>query len=589
MKRLPLLWRVFLSTSLFTTLLFLLIGYIVQAHSLRTASQMFEEELRSSFRAYEAVWRSRSEYLASVSRMMSGLPDVRAAFGTGDGATIRDTAAEVWSRVSRSDAVFLVTDPEGQVIASLSGDGAPAPRNIAVVPSVSSRFPEQSSGFAFLGNKLHQIVVTPVYVDSGRGPALINVLLAGFPVDNRFAEALKEQISGSDALIVAGNAVVASTLPADAAESFRNKPAHPRQLQQLHYNGRSWTVLGTSLSDVNGQPLGELRILRPATEALRRITELRLQIAAIWAAAILFALLVTFFVARRLLRPVQLLDEAAHQVARGNYDHRIPVKADDEIGRLSSTFNAMCESIRNSRQELIRQERINTLGRIGGAVVHDLRNPLAAIYSGAEMLVDGGALPSSHTQRIAGNIYRASRQVLALLDDLTSLTHGSVPASELCRVSEVIEDAWTSVAGSAEAAQVRFALAGDTSLEAPMARARIERVFANLFANAVQAMAEGGTVSVHVGAAEGYAVVDVRDNGLGIPAAVRPSLFQPFTTAGKKNGLGLGLALSRQTVQDHGGELTLMPGESGAWFQLRLPLARPVAASAGDTQVRSSA
>src|SRR3982751_6776871 len=108
MKRLPLIWRVFVSTSLFTTLLFVLIGYIVQSHSSRTTTVMLEDELRSSFLAYESLWRSHAEYLGSVSQLISGMPDVRSAFGTGDGATIRDTAGEVWGRVSGADAVFLV-------------------------------------------------------------------------------------------------------------------------------------------------------------------------------------------------------------------------------------------------------------------------------------------------------------------------------------------------------------------------------------------------------------------------------------------------------------------------------------------------
>ena len=118
MKRLPLIWRVFLSTSLVTTLMFVLIGYMVQRHTTRTTDLMLAEEMRASFRAYDSLWKSRTELLASVSRVISGMPDVRAAFGTRDGATIRDTAGELWSRVSQSDAVFLVTDPEGRVLAS---------------------------------------------------------------------------------------------------------------------------------------------------------------------------------------------------------------------------------------------------------------------------------------------------------------------------------------------------------------------------------------------------------------------------------------------------------------------------------------
>ena len=118
-----------------------LIGYLVQSHSARTTSVMLEEELRSSFRAYESLWSSRAEFLSSVSRLMSGMPDVRAAFSTGDGATIRDSAGELWSRISRSDAVFLVTDPTGLIIESLSQFPVPVSRTrIDSVAAVASAF-----------------------------------------------------------------------------------------------------------------------------------------------------------------------------------------------------------------------------------------------------------------------------------------------------------------------------------------------------------------------------------------------------------------------------------------------------------------
>jgi signal transduction histidine kinase len=563
---------VFLSTSLFTTILFVLIGYIVQTHSAHTTSVMLEEELRSSFRAYESLWSSRAEFLSSVSRLMSGMPDVRAAFSTGDGATIRDSAGELWSRISRSDAVFLVTDPTGLIIASLSNSVPVSRTRIDSVAAVASAFPSQSSGFSFLGNRLHQVVITPVYVDSGRGPALINVLVAGFAVDDRLVQALKESTDGSESLIVANGSVIASTLAPAAAQTLAAAKLSPGDLQQVRTGEETWSILATSLDDVTGRPIGELRILRPFTSASRRIADLRFEIAAIWAAAILFALLITFFVASRLLGPIKLLDTAAREVGRGNYDHRVPLDGDDEMGRLGRTFNAMSASIRNSRDELIRQERINTLGRIASSVVHDLRNPLAAIYSGAELLVDSEGLPAPYTKRLAANIYRASRQVLSQLDDLLALTRGNAPPHEICRVSEVIEDAWSSVTAQAEAVSVRLAVEGETALETSVSRARFERVFVNLFANAIQAMPRGGQITVRIDRENGAGIIRVADTGPGVPKQIRESLFQPFTTAGKSNGLGLGLALSRQTVLEHGGDLTLEASAAGACFRIRLPL-----------------
>ena len=112
----------------------------------------------------------------------------------------------------------------------------------------------------------------------------------------------------------------------------------------------------------------------------------------------------------------------------------------------------------------------------------------------------------------------------------------------------------------------------DTAIELPLERARMERVFLNLISsNAIEAMPAGGRISILAAQNGNGTLVDVSDTGPGIPDAVRAHLFQPFVTSGK-NGLGLGLALSRQTLLDHGGDLWVENNATGgARFRLRLP------------------
>lgn len=103
----------------------------------------------------------------------------------------------------------------------------------------------------------------------------------------------------------------------------------------------------------------------------------------------------------------------------------------------------------------------------------------------------------------------------------------------------------------------------------------MERVFANLFQNAIEAMRSGGCISIRAEADGDNIMVRFEDNGPGISASLQGRLFQPFVTAGKRNGLGLGLALSRQTLLDHGGDIWVEDGpgrlHGGALFWLRLP------------------
>src|SRR6202035_2933289 len=159
---------------------------------------------------------------------------------------------------------------------------------------------------------------------------------------------------------------------------------------------------------------------------------------------------VTYLVAKKIMQPVAELDRAAAEIAKQNYDYPIKVYSQDELGRLAETFQSMCESIRAAREELIRRERIETIGQLSTSIVHDLRNPLAAIYAGAEMLVDGH-LPEEQTRRLARNIYRASRGIQDMLQELLDVVRGKSDASEVCSLREVIDAAWVGVAAAADA------------------------------------------------------------------------------------------------------------------------------------------
>ena len=240
------------------------------------------------------------------------------------------------------------------------------------------------------------------------------------------------------------------------------------------------------------------------------------------------------------------------------------------------TFNAMCASIRQAREELIRQERISTIGRLSTSIVHDLRNPLAAIYGGAEMLVDDELSPGQ-VKRLALNIYRSSRRVQEMLQDLSDVTRGKTQSVESCRLLDVVRAAIEPFSAAAETNRVSVSCDIAADIELPLERSRMERVFGNLMSNAIDAMPNGGRVLVTAERQGNSVLVRFNDNGPGISETIASRLFQPFVTASKKNGLGLGLALSRQTVLDHGGDLWVQssPG-AGATFFVRL-----VTASAG--------
>ena len=570
-SRLSLLWKILLSTSVAVTILFAIAGEIVLNHITMTMSDSLDEEVRESFQAYTSILQSRAELLSKVTRILSTMSDVRAAFSTGDQATIRDSAGELWSKISDANAIFLVTDPRGRVIASLGGvTPISLSKKLDVVQMAASRFPEQVSGFFMQDGELFQLSVTPVYVESTQGQNLINVLVAGYHVDAVVAQELKTQTGGSEFLFLTPGRVIASTLNARGTRVVVNYFDRTRPADRVSDGVAEYASFVDPLKDITGKPIGQLLILRSFEGASRRIASLYRNIVLLWVMAVSGGLVLTYLLARRIVEPVKQLDRAAAEVARQNYAIEVEVTSEDEMGRLARTFNTMCASIRSAREDLIRQERISTIGRLSASIVHDLRNPLAAIYGGSEMLVDR-ELPAGHVKRLAGNIYQASRRIQELLQDLLDVSRGKSRAAELCRLREAAAAACEALGSAAQAQNVDLILAIPPDIELPLERSRMERAFVNLISNALEAMPDGGEVRITAGLEDGWVLVQVTDNGPGISPEIRSQLFQPFVS-GKRNGLGLGLALSRQTVLDHGGDMWVesQPGQ-GARFCFRLP------------------
>jgi len=588
-SRLSLLWKILLSTSVAITILFAITGWIVENNALTTTSRSLEDEVQASFQAYRSLLESRARLLASVSLVLSEMSDVRAAFNTGDEVTIRDTANELWSKVSEENALFLVTSPRGRLIASLGGAPESAAwRDLEVVPlAARDFFPKQASGFMLKDAHLYQVAVTPVYVQSGPGSALLDVLVAGFVVDHLVAQSLKESTGGSEFLFLAQGRVIASTLnPRATAELARAVAARARTkspdrgssgIEPVSDGVVEYAPLPTPLQDIEGRTIGELWIFRSFENARQRLALLRREFVLVGLFAMLAGLGLTYLLAHQIMRPVEKLDRAAAEVAHQNYGYRVPVNSHDELGRLAVTFNNMCDSIQSARQELIRQERISTIGRLSSSIVHDLRNPLAAIYGGAEIMVDSDIAPPQ-LKRLAGNIYRASRRIQELLQDLVNVGRGKTDGAEICRLREVAAAACDSLAQTADVQRVQFRLDIPESIELPLERARVERVFINLIGNALEAMPNGGEIRIDAAVDSDAVTVQVSDTGPGISPDIRDHLFQPFVSSGKKNGLGLGLALSRQTILDHGGDMWAESSlGQGARFHFRLPLARTAA------------
>jgi signal transduction histidine kinase len=218
------------------------------------------------------------------------------------------------------------------------------------------------------------------------------------------------------------------------------------------------------------------------------------------------------------------------------------------------------------------QENVDALGLLSASIVHDLRNPLGAIYAAAELLIDRDPGPGQ-MKRLATNIFRAADRMRDLLADLHGVARGKRLTAEMCDIVGIIAAASQAASAIAKNDNVQILMEAPEAIELLLIRSRMERVFFNLIANALEAMPTGGKLRIAARKAADNALIDLEDTGPGIPLGIRDRLFEPFVTAGKQDGLGLGLALARQTVLNHGGDIWTEPS-AGARFVIRLPLNR---------------
>ncbi|MCG3134665.1 MAG: Adaptive-response sensory-kinase SasA [Planctomycetes bacterium] len=261
----------------------------------------------------------------------------------------------------------------------------------------------------------------------------------------------------------------------------------------------------------------------------------------------------------------------------------LPAGPDGRSGRVLLARDITERVSAEARQ--IHQERLSVLGEAAAVMAHELNNPLAAIRLYAQMAGQGaasGADVREHLDVIVRNTQSCERAIRELLD----YAHGSAPEFAEVDVRAVVEDAARFVRPLAERSRVSVALLPGPEPVVSGDEIQVRQVFVNLVMNAVQAMSGsgGGRIEVAISEDAGHAVVDVCDDGPGIPEAARGRVFEPFfTTKSRGQGTGLGLPTARRIAELHGGGVELVesrPGRTVFRVRIRRNAAAPVPGAA---------
>jgi signal transduction histidine kinase len=264
----------------------------------------------------------------------------------------------------------------------------------------------------------------------------------------------------------------------------------------------------------------------------------------------------------------------ARALGQGDFTYSLTTGGALEVRELSSTFDRMRGELKRTQAELIESDRLATIGRMASSVSHDLRHHLSAIYANAEFM----SLSQTGNEERLELLLEVREAVQGMTDLIESLLlfsqTGQVLHMRYESITLLVERVLYSVRQHPECREVHILAVDLKPVDAWVDGTKLGRALYNLVLNAAQAAKKGGgqpTVTVTLAEDEEKLRIGISDNGKGVPASIRRTLFQPFVSAGKENGVGLGLTLAQHIAQEHGGEVKLeqsVPG--GTTFSIIL-------------------
>jgi signal transduction histidine kinase len=348
--------------------------------------------------------------------------------------------------------------------------------------------------------------------------------------------------------------------------------------------GSDKELLAYAPIESRGRVAGAVRVAiaaaEPTQEVLRRSGWLLLLLAL--ADALLVLGLGLFVLTQLVVRPLGQLRRATASMAAGDLEPRIAEDGPKEFAALASAFNQMTVSLATQREQLIRTEKLASVGQLAAGVAHEIGNPLAAILGYVDILradaAGKGELPVAERQDALERVKAETQRIHRIIRELLEFSRPSHEAPVATDLLRVVQSAQALLAPQSRFREVRVVIVGQGEAwpQALVSPGRLAQVVVNLLLNAADAMAGKGTIVVACEEAEHKVTLTVSDEGPGVAGENRRKIFDPFfTTKPVGQGTGLGLPVSRSIVESFGGTLELAPAVAGqgAKFVLTLPSA----------------
>jgi signal transduction histidine kinase len=539
---------------------------LIRHRLLNEVTDGFSRDLQRSVGIAQDLQAQRLNGLDRENALLADLPSLKALMTTHDVRTIQNGAVE-FRNVSGND-LFALADAEGQVVAAYTNTSFHADAQLAsqLEPVLAS----PNMLYLISGDRLFACSVRPLYFGSEASGALLGYVISGFAIDRSLVERISRATMVQASFVSGGRALASTIAPPAQDWLVKSVPgSHGSVTSSLTLGGERYLAITVDLTSRSSAPL-QLIVLKSFAEADNSIRQIDHLILIAGLLAMLLGTLLMLALSHAVTRPLELLAAGVRAFGSGDSAHLLPHRGTREVLDLSTSFSRMRQEIQQTNNALLEAERLATIGRMASSVSHDLRHYLAAVYANAEFLASA-RLSESERADVLGDIRSAVFGTTELLESMLTFGRtGSAVRRAPEMMATLLERAIDLAGKHPDAANValvaRYGYPGTTL--AVVDAQQIERAVYNILLNACQSRSSSPAV-IHVTATlevqEDHIVLEVKDDGAGVPDDIRSSLFEPFVSQGKQKGSGLGLTLAHCIAAEHGGYLVLVssrPGET---------------------------
>lgn len=295
------------------------------------------------------------------------------------------------------------------------------------------------------------------------------------------------------------------------------------------------------------------------------------------------AVILSLFLARTILNPLNEMVYASKQIAKGNLNYRVKTSGVDELTELGIAFNTMVSSLKDrdeqlreyTRQQIIRSERLATLGQLSAGVAHEINNPLTGVLTYVRLIkkrLDKRSDADTEFRRYLDKVENETERVSTIVKNLLDFAKQRDPNLKLVDINLIINESLDLLEHKIRLQNVRIEKNFSSLPRITADFSQLQQVFMNLILNAVEAMEKGGKLIIRTMYLSDLKMVEIEftDSGDGIPKENLPKIFEPFYTT-KPKGTGMGLAVVYGVIAQHKGEIDVKSEVGkGTTFNIRL-------------------